>query len=174
MRYIDKFRAEHPELYAYRSFKPSKLTKVPKAAPKPVDTSRRSYFSNYARLHRKTIEGQMTLRRHALKSGHGITVEVYEQLYAKQAGRCAICGNVMVLQYRAKLDQPKRRGPAPNGAQIDHDHACCPGRKSCGRCVRGLVCSHCNSGLARFRDNPALMRAAADYIERSLMRPESL
>jgi hypothetical protein len=33
---------------------------------------------------------------------------------------------------------------------IDHDHACCPGSSSCGRCVRGVVCSRCNTNLAHF------------------------
>jgi hypothetical protein len=29
----------------------------------------------------------------------------------------------------------------------DHDHECCPGRRSCGHCVRGVVCATCNSLL---------------------------
>lgn len=30
---------------------------------------------------------------------------------------------------------------------VDHDHACCPGRQSCGRCVRGYVHHSCNVAL---------------------------
>jgi hypothetical protein len=32
---------------------------------------------------------------------------------------------------------------------IDHDHACCPGSASCGRCARGVICHRCNT-LAGF------------------------
>lgn len=27
---------------------------------------------------------------------------------------------------------------------VDHVHDCCPGRKSCGRCVVGIACATCN------------------------------
>jgi hypothetical protein len=32
--------------------------------------------------------------------------------------------------------------------------------------VRALLCHHCNVSLGRFKDDPALLRAAADYLEK--------
>jgi hypothetical protein len=30
---------------------------------------------------------------------------------------------------------------------VDHDHQCCPGSYSCGKCVRGFVCNGCNTAV---------------------------
>lgn len=36
-------------------------------------------------------------------------------------------------------------GEAEGSLAVDHDHACCPQKKkSCGDCVRGVLCSDCN------------------------------
>lgn len=40
---------------------------------------------------------------------------------------------------------------------IDHDHKT--------DIVRGLLCGHCNVGIALFKDSPELLRAAALYLE---------
>lgn len=81
---------------------------------------------------------------------HGITLERFDEMSQEQGGGCAICGG------------PNRGG---RHLEIDHDHACCPGTESCGKCVRGLLCGPCNKALGQFQDNPELLRRAAEYLE---------
>nr|WP_246078449.1 endonuclease VII domain-containing protein [Modestobacter excelsi] len=61
-----------------------------------------------------------------------------------QGGLCAIC----------------REAPAE---QVDHDHDT--------NAVRALLCFNCNGGLGQFRDDPAVLRAAADYVEHHREHP---
>lgn len=81
----------------------------------------------------------------------GLTLESFQLLMEKQSCRCAICGS------------PFDDVTAPH---IDHDHTCCPQNSACPMCIRGLLCHHCNMGLGRFRDSPALLITAASYLER--------
>lgn len=50
---------------------------------------------------------------------------------------------------------------------VDHDHNCCPEKGSCGQCVRGILCSGCNTALGLVKDDPARLRRLAEYLERS-------
>lgn len=49
---------------------------------------------------------------------------------------------------------------------IDHDHRCCPGGKYCHKCVRGLLCQYCNTGLGMFKDNPEFLQSAINWLKR--------
>ncbi len=84
-----------------------------------------------------------------------------ERLMAEQDGKCAICGKAETATW-AHLS-------------VDHDHTCCPGKvngkvvKTCGRCIRGLLCNRCNIIVGAIEDPK--YQAALDYIERTSMRP---
>lgn len=97
-------------------------------------------------------------RSHALKRRYKLTLEEYEQMLAEQGGVCAICGT----------DDPCGPPNAPFFA-VDHDHACCSSgsKKTCGRCVRGLLCFRCNCGIGSLDDDVAVLRSAIAYLERS-------
>jgi hypothetical protein len=82
---------------------------------------------------------------------YGISAADYESMLATQGGGCAIC---------SVPPEPDRR------LYVDHDHRCCPGRRSCGECVRGLLCRHCNLALGQFGDDPNRVAQAAEYLKR--------
>lgn len=92
-------------------------------------------------------------RKWRLKKDFRLTEAGYTALFEKQNGRCAICGGV-----QATYKTGNRAGVQPRLA-VDHDHVT-------GH-VRGLLCLPCNTGLGQFRDRPASLRAAAEYLERA-------
>lgn len=77
----------------------------------------------------------------------------WDALWRAQNGLCACCGSEMLPTGREKTS-----------ACVDHDRACCPGPKSCGKCVRGLIHWGCNLVLGYAKDNDTLLMAAAQYI----------
>lgn len=88
-----------------------------------------------------------------METTYGIPRDRYIQMLAAQDERCAIC----------RTDDPGGVGRW----HIDHDHACCPGGNSCGRCVRGLLCSACNTGIGLLGDDIARIKRAIDYLQGS-------
>ena len=84
---------------------------------------------------------------------YSISVEDFNNFLEKQKNKCAICK--ILLDYSNRIQTPT----------IDHDHTCCPGRESCGKCIRGITCSRCNHGLGLFQDNPKLLAKAKKYLE---------
>jgi hypothetical protein len=80
---------------------------------------------------------------------YGLTAEQYDAIKKAQGGKCAIC---------------QVATGASKALAVDHDHACCPGQVSCGRCVRGLLCSICNRLLGHSRDNQAMFFRAIAYL----------
>lgn len=89
-----------------------------------------------------------------LRRVYNISLMQYNEILANQSFTCAIC---KTNKLNAKL-----------GAvfAVDHDHGCCPGKKSCGKCIRGLLCDICNRGLGYFRDDINILTQAIEYLEK--------
>jgi hypothetical protein len=77
---------------------------------------------------------------------HGISEDQYLLLHSKFSGRCWSC---------------KSR----DAIAVDHDHECCSGMYSCGKCVRGLLCLQCNTALGLLHDNIEEIKALLEYID---------
>jgi hypothetical protein len=90
-------------------------------------------------------------RKRLLTFNFNITPEQYDELLSKQNGVCAIC-----------------QKPCPTGRNlaVDHDRTCCPGNKSCGKCVRELLCVNCNQGLGKFKESEEFLYKASEYLKR--------
>jgi hypothetical protein len=73
---------------------------------------------------------------------YGLTPEQYDEIFARQGGRCAICGTT---------ENGKRKY-----LSVDHDH-------ETGQ-VRGLLCGRCNWGIGLLNDDPGIMLRAASYV----------
>jgi len=81
-------------------------------------------------------------------TSHRMTETEFVSRLASQHGRCAVCGDPLPAE----------------AALVDHDHSCCSGQKTCGKCVRGLVCSACNLGLGNL-ENLAWSVPALAYLK---------
>ena len=89
-------------------------------------------------------------QKYYLKKNFNVAWDQYEAMLSAQKGGCAICGS----------PDPGRNGRFA----VDHDHQCCPGKQSCGRCVRGLLCISCNGALGMVRDRSDILQAAVAYL----------
>jgi hypothetical protein len=85
-----------------------------------------------------------------LRRKYGITSAQYDELLAAQGGKCSIC---------------RRFPPEGTMLHVDHDHACCPNyQKTCGNCIRALLCGNCNWAIGLFEDDPARIARALDHV----------
>lgn len=79
-----------------------------------------------------------------VKWKYGITQEAYEELLAAQEGRCAICRGIDFKPWDRLV--------------IDHCHDT--------GVIRGLLCHSCNVCIGQAKDDPTVLRAAVEYLER--------
>jgi len=102
------------------------------------DKCRRAAKNTIRRTSKREGSSQRSWRLWTL---YRLTEDDYATMAAFQHGVCAI----------------SKRPPKKQPLNVDHDH-------KTGE-IRGLLDPWINQGLAYFKDSPALLRAAADYLE---------
>lgn len=113
-----------------------------------VNDYTRSYVkTEHGAARRKAAQDAYNARNPDYHVGYkyGLKPGEFGRMLEDQDGLCAIC-----------------RQPSEKTLHVDHDHA--------SGAVRELLCSACNLGIGKFKDDSALLRAAADYIDRHRTR----
>jgi len=76
---------------------------------------------------------------------HHLSLELYAELLNTYNGKCWSCKE------------------SDSNLGIDHDHSCCSGTFSCGKCVRGVLCVNCNTALGLLKDSMDKIQLLLEY-----------
>jgi Recombination endonuclease VII len=104
----------------------------------------------YSRAHpyRESPESRKKSNRKYRISSYGLTQELFDQLLDAQQNACGMCHEPFMNEQLIR---------------VDHDHDCCREKnRSCGDCVRGLLCHTCNIALGHIERRYAMARAYLD------------
>jgi len=83
-----------------------------------------------------------------LQKQHGISLAEYGNMLVAQLGKCAICEG----------SETHMRDGKVKALAVDHDH-------KTGK-IRALLCSECNIGLGKFKDDQQVLLSAVEYLKR--------
>lgn len=97
--------------------------------------------AKYMREWRK--RNPLKAKNNDLKKYFGIGIADYTAMLEAQDNRCAIC---------------RKTHDGNFALAVDHCHD--------SKAVRGLLCRECNRGLGHFKDDPALLERAAQYLRK--------
>lgn len=79
----------------------------------------------------------------------------------------------MWTQYRLRIEEYKEL--TKNGCEvcgsfkrlvIDHDHSCCSGTSTCGNCIRGVLCTPCNTAEGMLESSLQNAKNMVKYIKK--------
>lgn len=94
---------------------------------------------------KKKLKNAMNSGNDANWKRHHIPQEKYLEMLSKYDNKCYACKNRLATN-------------------IDHDHDCCPGNRSCGKCVRGILCHNCNTALGLMKDSKEDLKKLIEYL----------
>lgn len=100
---------------------------------------------------RKYCSTTCATRAANLSRRYSVTSSQVVEMYRQQSGRCGICD--------VPIDIHELGFTEHTPAQLDHLHG--------SNHVRGLLCTECNLGLGKFKDNRVLLKNAIKYLTRT-------
>lgn len=86
-------------------------------------------------------------RKRKVETNYGLSIEQYHNMM-DAAVSCPICKTPLSNSSNMQMSR----------AVMDHNHLT--------KTARAVICARCNLGLGSFDDDPALLRTAANYIEK--------
>lgn len=154
---VAKCRAKNPgrgaaESRAYRERNRDKLNEASRNVSPEKKAARNEYARQWRLRHRDARNEAARVRRaadkdynkrHNLKYEHGLTLEDYDAMLAKQSGVCAICAKPCTVKSRLSVDHCHKTGK-----------------------IRALLCNPCNQGIGLFADDGDRLRSAGEYVDR--------
>lgn len=115
---------------------------------KTAETMERNRLYRRDHPHRESRASRKKSNRKYRISSYGLTQEQFDRLLAAQQFACGTC------------HKPFEEGQR---IHVDHDHACCKQKnRSCGKCIRGLLCHTCNIALGHIERRYAMASAYLD------------
>jgi len=81
------------------------------------------------------------------KRNYGITQKEYNEIYLRQGGVCAICGNKEIIKINGKV----------KSLSIDHNHIT-------GE-IRGLLCHYCNVAIGILKEDISIFQKCIEYLK---------
>lgn len=87
---------------------------------------------------------EMKRARH-IERRYGLTRDLRNKIAEEQDHKCPICESSSIKH-------------------VDHDHSCCSGDKTCGKCIRGILCHGCNIKLGVL-EQPEWVAKAQRYLD---------
>jgi hypothetical protein len=130
----------------YRSENPEKIKEIQKRSydrlkndPDRIEKLR-EWQKRYREKNRRALSDSERKRR------FGITPEKYAELFKSQNGTCAICKNSETATRLGKV----------KALSVDHCHK--------SGAIRGLLCSDCNTGIGKLKDDVKILQSAIHYL----------
>jgi hypothetical protein len=88
----------------------------------------------------------MVQKARALRDSFSLSLNQYAEMLKAQGGVCAICNQPETHMRNGKL----------KALAVDHDHK--------NGAIRGLLCSDCNTGIGKLKDDVKILQSAIQYL----------